>query len=300
MVEHQQQVADDRRAGPERRRRHVVGRRRAAATRRQHRAASSSRLKPRDERKLTRRAGDRSELRPKLAADPGHRASTCRIRRRSASAARSAKSLYQFTLQDAGHRRAVPLRRRCSRAKLRADRRRSRTSPATCRSRARRSTSTSTATRRRRSGVTAEQIENALYNAYGSRQVSTIYAPTNQYQVILELRRSTSSDPTALVACSTCARSGGQLVAARRGRDGCDRRRARSRVNHSGQLPVGDASRSTCSRASSLGDAVDAIEQARRERRCRRPSRTSFQGDGAGVPGSRCRAWACCWSWRSS
>ena len=36
-------------------------------------------------------------------------------------------------------------------------------------------------------GVTAEQIEDALYNAYGSRQVSTIYAPNNQYQVILEL-----------------------------------------------------------------------------------------------------------------
>ena len=36
-------------------------------------------------------------------------------------------------------------------------------------------------------GVTAQQIEDALYNAYGSRQVSTIYAPNNQYQVILEL-----------------------------------------------------------------------------------------------------------------
>ena len=30
-------------------------------------------------------------------------------------------------------------------------------------------------------GVTAQQIENALYNAYGSPQVSTIYTPTNQY-----------------------------------------------------------------------------------------------------------------------
>src|SRR2546426_6813276 len=36
-------------------------------------------------------------------------------------------------------------------------------------------------------GVTAEQIEEALYNAYGSRQVSTIYTSTNQYWVVMEL-----------------------------------------------------------------------------------------------------------------
>src|SRR6266566_3741781 len=35
-------------------------------------------------------------------------------------------------------------------------------------------------------GVTAEQIEEALYNAYGSRQVSTIYTSTNQYWVVME------------------------------------------------------------------------------------------------------------------
>src|SRR5207253_3059066 len=35
--------------------------------------------------------------------------------------------------------------------------------------------------------VNAEQIENALYSGYGARQVSTIYTPTNQYWVILEL-----------------------------------------------------------------------------------------------------------------
>ena len=41
----------------------------------------------------------------------------------------------------------------------------------------------------RRSASRAEQIENALYNAYGTRRISTIYAPNNQYKVILELRR---------------------------------------------------------------------------------------------------------------
>jgi len=44
-------------------------------------------------------------------------------------------------------------------------------------------------------GVTPQQIEDALYYAYGSRQVSTIYAPNNQYQVILELEPQYQTDP---------------------------------------------------------------------------------------------------------
>ena len=47
-------------------------------------------------------------------------------------------------------------------------------------------------------GVTAQQIENALYTAYGSRQVSTIYAPNNHYQVIMELEPEYQMDPAAL------------------------------------------------------------------------------------------------------
>src|SRR4030095_7394090 len=47
-------------------------------------------------------------------------------------------------------------------------------------------------------GVTAEQIERALYNAYGSRQVSTIYTPTNQYWVTMELLPEYQRDLSAL------------------------------------------------------------------------------------------------------
>ncbi|HVO88994.1 MAG TPA: efflux RND transporter permease subunit [Casimicrobiaceae bacterium] len=47
-------------------------------------------------------------------------------------------------------------------------------------------------------GVTAEAIENTLYDAYGSRQVSTIYAPTNQYWVVMELLPRYQMDPSAL------------------------------------------------------------------------------------------------------
>ncbi|HEX9452659.1 MAG TPA: efflux RND transporter permease subunit [Burkholderiales bacterium] len=47
-------------------------------------------------------------------------------------------------------------------------------------------------------GVNAEQIEDALYSAFGTRQVSTIYTPSNEYFVILELMPEYQSSPEAL------------------------------------------------------------------------------------------------------
>jgi HAE1 family hydrophobic/amphiphilic exporter-1 len=47
-------------------------------------------------------------------------------------------------------------------------------------------------------GVTANQIENSFYDAYGPRWVSTIYAPVNEYKVLLELAPQFQGDPAAL------------------------------------------------------------------------------------------------------
>jgi HAE1 family hydrophobic/amphiphilic exporter-1 len=47
-------------------------------------------------------------------------------------------------------------------------------------------------------GVTANQIENAFYDAYGPRWVSTIYAPVNEYKVLLELAPQFQADPSSL------------------------------------------------------------------------------------------------------
>ena len=47
-------------------------------------------------------------------------------------------------------------------------------------------------------GVTAQQIEDALNDAYGTRQISTIYATSNEYQVILEVKPEFQQDPSAL------------------------------------------------------------------------------------------------------
>lgn len=47
-------------------------------------------------------------------------------------------------------------------------------------------------------GVTAHQIEDALFSAYSSRQISTIFAANNDYQVILELQPEYQLDPAAM------------------------------------------------------------------------------------------------------
>jgi len=47
-------------------------------------------------------------------------------------------------------------------------------------------------------GITAQQIEDALNDAYGTKQISTIYATSNEYQVILEVQPEYQQDPSAL------------------------------------------------------------------------------------------------------
>jgi HAE1 family hydrophobic/amphiphilic exporter-1 len=47
-------------------------------------------------------------------------------------------------------------------------------------------------------GVSAQQVEDALYSAYGTRWISTIYTPNNEYRVIMELKPEFQVDPNAL------------------------------------------------------------------------------------------------------
>lgn len=60
-------------------------------------------------------------------------------------------------------------------------------------------------------GVTAQQIQETLYSAYGSRQVSTIYSPINQYRVVMELKPEYQQDIGSLGILYVRS-SGGQLV----------------------------------------------------------------------------------------
>jgi HAE1 family hydrophobic/amphiphilic exporter-1 len=85
-------------------------------------------------------------------------------------------------------------------------------------------------------GVSAAQIEDALYSAYGSRQISTIYAANNTYQVILELDPRTQRDPAALDELYVSG-SGGTLLPLRAVSE-VRQTIGPLTVNHAGQLPA--------------------------------------------------------------
>ncbi|HEV7475462.1 MAG TPA: efflux RND transporter permease subunit [Pyrinomonadaceae bacterium] len=85
-------------------------------------------------------------------------------------------------------------------------------------------------------GVTVQQIQTALGDAFGVRQISTIYKPTNEYQVILEVKPEYQRDPSALgrlyIHASTGALVPLQAVAKLSNSVGP------AQVNHLGQLPA--------------------------------------------------------------
>src|SRR6266576_1349364 len=108
-------------------------------------------------------------------------------------------------------------------------------------------------------GVTADQIENALYDSYGQRQVSTIYAAVNQYWVIMELLPEYQRDPAAL-ADLFIRSSSGRLVPLRSVAE-ISRGVGPLTVNHFGQLPAVTISFNLAPDVS-LGTAVDAVNKA--------------------------------------
>ena len=105
-------------------------------------------------------------------------------------------------------------------------------------------------------GISAEQIEDALYSAYGSRQISTIYADTNQYQVIMELKPEYQLDPAALPLLYVRSTSGALVpldVVAR-----ISTGYGPLSINHSGQLPSVTVS-FNLRPGVALGDAVSEL-----------------------------------------
>jgi len=111
------------------------------------------------------------------------------------------------------------------------------------------------------SGVSAAQIETALYNAYGSRQISTILAPNNQYYVVMELEDQYQLDPSALSMLYVRS-SSGRLVpldAVANLTTGV----GPLTVNHQGQLPSVTIS-FNLRPGVSLGSAVDAVNKLAR------------------------------------
>ncbi len=124
-------------------------------------------------------------------------------------------------------------------------------------------------------GVSAEQIESALYSAYGSRQVSTIYTPTNQYWVILELDPAYQRDPNELSLLHVRAQSGKLVPLNSVAR--LTPTIGPLTITHLGQLPSVTIS-FNLARGVSLSQAVEQVKGAQRELGLPATVTGSFQG----------------------
>jgi HAE1 family hydrophobic/amphiphilic exporter-1 len=107
--------------------------------------------------------------------------------------------------------------------------------------------------------VDPRTLEDALYSAYGARQISTIYAPNNQYKVIMELEPEYALDPSALGMLYVHSKSGqlvplGSLASFKK-------EVGPLTVNHLGQLPAVTVS-FNLKPGVALGDAINAVNSA--------------------------------------
>ncbi len=135
-----------------------------------------------------------------------------------------------------------------------------------------------------RLGVSPQDLDNALYDAFGQRQVSTMYRPLNQYHVVMEVApqfqqttealqniylRSSNGNPIPLAAFTHFVPSNTALA-----------------VNHQGQVPSATMS-FNLSPGVSLGEATLAIENAERSIGFPSTISASFQGTAAAYQDSR-------------
>ena len=124
-------------------------------------------------------------------------------------------------------------------------------------------------------GVTVEQVRQELYNAYGSRQIGTIYTPANDYQIILESLPEYQANPSALsrIHLKTATGQTVPLEAVTR----LVPTVGPLQVNHQGQQPSVTISFNLAPGVS-LGQAVDAVHQLERTENLPASINTGFQG----------------------
>jgi multidrug efflux pump len=129
-----------------------------------------------------------------------------------------------------------------------------------------------------RLGVTPEAIDNALYDAFGQRQVSTIYEQLNQYHVVMEVDPRYQQTPEALETTYVASSNGTMVPLSVMAHFGPDN--TALAVNHQGQFPSSTISFNLAPGVS-LGQATQVIEAAKNEIRFPATIHGSFQGTAA-------------------
>jgi hydrophobe/amphiphile efflux-1 (HAE1) family protein len=126
-----------------------------------------------------------------------------------------------------------------------------------------------------RLGISPQLIDDTLYDAFGSRQVATTYTSTNQYKVILEVQPQFQADPTALSKLYVVAAGGARVPLSTFAH--FEPKVESLSVNHQGQFPAVTLSFNLAP-GTSLGEAVDRINQMRGELKAPVTLQGTFQG----------------------
>jgi len=126
-----------------------------------------------------------------------------------------------------------------------------------------------------RLGITAQMIDDTLYNAFGQRQIATMFTQLNQYRVVLELKPEYRRTPAALDNLYITPPRGRAVPLSAIAR--WEETQAPLTINHQGQFPVVTLSFNLAPGAS-LGDAVKQIDRVRADVGLPESIRTAYQG----------------------
>ncbi|MEG0964971.1 MAG: MdtB/MuxB family multidrug efflux RND transporter permease subunit [Pseudomonas sp.] len=126
-----------------------------------------------------------------------------------------------------------------------------------------------------RLGINVADITNALYDAFGQRQISTIYTQASQYRVVLQAEAASTLGPQVLEQIHVKATDGGQVRLSSLAR--IEQRQAQLAIAHIGQFPAVMMSFNLADGVA-LGEAVKAIEQVQQEIGMPVGVQTRFQG----------------------
>jgi multidrug efflux pump len=126
-----------------------------------------------------------------------------------------------------------------------------------------------------RLGINPQAIDDTLYDAFGQRQVSTIFTQLNQYHVVLEVDPQYQQDPNSLKSIYVKSTTGQQVPLS--AFTHFEPETAPLALNHQGQFPAVTISFNLAPNAS-LGDAVKAIQQAEADIGLPASVLTSFEG----------------------
>jgi multidrug efflux pump len=129
-----------------------------------------------------------------------------------------------------------------------------------------------------RLGIAMADVDNTLYDAFGQRQVSTIFTQLNQYHVVMEVGQNFQTDPTTLNNLYVKSANGTQVPLGMVAH--WEQSKAQLAIGHQGQFPSTVVSFNLAP-GKALGDAVSAVKRV--EQRINMPAsiNASFQGTAA-------------------